>query len=42
VSKALGLGETGAIRSGLAPYSTKDDVDRLISGIKEFLAKVAK
>jgi len=41
VSKALGLGETGAIRAGLAPYSTKDDVDRLISGIKEFLAKEA-
>jgi len=41
VSKALGLGETGAIRAGLAPYSTKDDVDRLISGIKQFLAKAA-
>ena len=41
VSKALGLGEAGAIRAGVAPYSTKDDVDRLISGIKEFLAKEA-
>lgn len=39
VSRALGLGDTGAIRAGLAPYSTKDDVDRLLSGLKEFLAK---
>ena len=36
LSKALGLGDTGAIRAGLAPYSTKDDVDRLIVGIKQF------
>ena len=41
LSKALGLGDTGAIRAGLAPYSTKDDVDRLIAGIKQFLAKAA-
>ena len=39
VSRALGLGDTGAIRAGLAPYSTKDDVDRLISGLEEYLAK---
>jgi selenocysteine lyase/cysteine desulfurase len=41
VSKAIGLGETGALRAGLAPYSTKDDVDRLVSGIKQYLAKAA-
>jgi selenocysteine lyase/cysteine desulfurase len=41
VSRAIGLGDTGAIRAGLAPYSTKDDVDRLVSGIKQFLAKAA-
>jgi selenocysteine lyase/cysteine desulfurase len=41
LSKALGLGDTGAIRAGLAPYSTKDDVDRLIAGIKQFLAKAS-
>lgn len=34
VSRALGLGDTGAIRAGLAPYSTKDDVDRLIGGLQ--------
>jgi cysteine desulfurase family protein (TIGR01976 family) len=39
LSRALGLGDTGAIRAGLAPYSTKDDVDRLISGLTEFLAR---
>jgi cysteine desulfurase family protein (TIGR01976 family) len=39
VSRALGLGDIGAIRAGLAPYSTKDDVDRLISGLEEYLAK---
>jgi selenocysteine lyase/cysteine desulfurase len=39
VSRALGLGDTGAVRAGLAPYSTKDDVDRLISGLEEYLAK---
>lgn len=39
VSRALGLGDVGAIRAGLAPYSTKDDVDRLIQGLGEFLAK---
>jgi selenocysteine lyase/cysteine desulfurase len=41
VSRAIGLADAGAIRAGLAPYSTKDDVDRLISGIKQFLAKAA-
>ena len=39
VSRALGLGDTGALRAGLAPYSTKDDVDRLILGLEEYLAK---
>ena len=34
-SVALGLGEGGALRAGLAAYSTHDDVDRLISGIEE-------
>jgi selenocysteine lyase/cysteine desulfurase len=29
-SRRLGLGEAGGVRIGLAPYSTADDVDRLI------------
>lgn len=41
VSKAIGLGETGTLRAGLAPYSIKDDVDRLVAGIKNYLAKAA-
>lgn len=35
-SHRLGLGDKGAIRAGLAPYSTKDDVDRLVEGLKSF------
>jgi cysteine desulfurase family protein (TIGR01976 family) len=38
VSRALGLGDAGALRAGLAPYSTRDDVDRLVAGLKELLA----
>jgi len=26
------------LRAGLAPYSIKDDVDRLVSGLKEILS----
>ena len=37
VSRALGLGDAGAVRVGLAPYSTKSDVDRLVFGVKELL-----
>jgi len=35
VSRALGLGDSGAVRAGLAPYSTQDDVTRLINGLRE-------
>jgi len=38
VSRKLGLGDTGALRAGLAPYSIKDDVDRLVSGLREILS----
>jgi selenocysteine lyase/cysteine desulfurase len=37
-SRWLGLGDTGGLRVGLAPYSDKDDVDRLLTGLREFLA----
>lgn len=37
VSRKLGLGDSGALRAGLAPYSIKDDVDRLVAGLKEIL-----
>jgi cysteine desulfurase family protein (TIGR01976 family) len=38
-SVALGLGELGAVRAGLAPYSTKEDADRLIAAVSEFAAR---
>jgi cysteine desulfurase family protein (TIGR01976 family) len=31
----IGLGATGAVRAGLAPYTNTDDVDRLIRGVEE-------
>jgi cysteine desulfurase family protein (TIGR01976 family) len=37
-SRWLGLGDTGGLRAGLAPYTDTDDVDRLLSGLREFLA----
>jgi cysteine desulfurase family protein (TIGR01976 family) len=35
ISRALGLGDTGAVRAGLAPYSTREDVDRLVAAVSE-------
>ncbi|WP_432558558.1 cysteine desulfurase-like protein [Granulicoccus sp. GXG6511] len=32
-SRTLGLGDAGAVRVGLAPYSDDSDVDRLITGL---------
>ena len=31
----IGLGEPGAVRVGLAPYTNRDDVDRLIAGLRD-------
>ena len=31
----LGLGEAGAVRAGLAPYTNAQDVDRLVEGVME-------
>jgi cysteine desulfurase family protein (TIGR01976 family) len=36
-SRHLGLGDTGGLRVGLAPYNDDDDVDRLLTGLREFL-----
>jgi selenocysteine lyase/cysteine desulfurase len=36
-SHHLGLGEAGGLRVGLAPYSTEDDVDRLLAALGELL-----
>ncbi len=32
-SRHLGLGDTGAVRAGIAPYTTEADVDRLLAGV---------
>jgi cysteine desulfurase family protein (TIGR01976 family) len=37
-SRWLGLGDTGGLRMGLAPYTDRDDVDRLLAGLREWLA----
>jgi len=37
-ARHLGLGNTGGLRIGLAPYTTDDDVDRLLDGLREFVA----
>jgi cysteine desulfurase family protein (TIGR01976 family) len=37
-SRRLGLGDTGALRIGLAPYVDDADVDRLLEGLRAFFA----
>jgi cysteine desulfurase family protein (TIGR01976 family) len=37
-SRHLGLGDTGALRIGLAPYSTAAEIDSLLTAIGEFAA----
>ncbi|MBL1100303.1 cysteine desulfurase-like protein [Streptomyces coffeae] len=36
-SRRLGLGDTGGLRVGLAPYTSAEDVDRLLNGLSDFL-----
>ena len=40
-SRRLGLGDTGALRVGLAPYVDDTDVDRLLAALGEFAATVS-
>jgi cysteine desulfurase family protein (TIGR01976 family) len=37
-SRWLGLGDTGGMRAGLAPYTDAEDVERLLTALREFLA----
>ncbi|MDX6367683.1 MAG: hypothetical protein QOK30_2759 [Nocardioidaceae bacterium] len=37
-SRALGLGDDGALRVGLAPYTDGDDISRLVEGLQAFTA----
>jgi selenocysteine lyase/cysteine desulfurase len=34
----LALPDTHGLRLGLAPYSNDDDVDRVLAGLREFVA----
>jgi cysteine desulfurase family protein (TIGR01976 family) len=36
-SRHLGLGDAGGLRVGLSPYSTQEDVDRLLAGLADFV-----
>lgn len=36
-SRWMGLGDGGAVRAGLAPYTSLDDVERLLSGVAELV-----
>ncbi|TYP88017.1 cysteine desulfurase-like protein [Blastococcus xanthinilyticus] len=38
-SRWLGLGDAGGLRVGLAPYSDDTDVDRLLTGLRDWLAE---
>jgi selenocysteine lyase/cysteine desulfurase len=37
-SRWLGLGDGGAVRAGLAPYTNQNDVDRLLAGVADIVA----
>ncbi|GAB6900893.1 cysteine desulfurase-like protein [Kineosporia succinea] len=38
-ARRLGLGPAGGLRIGLSPYNNDDDVDRLLTGLKAFVAR---
>jgi len=38
-SRRLGLGDEGGLRVGLAPYTSEEDIDRLLDGLRGFLAQ---
>lgn len=40
-SRWLGLGDTGAVRAGMAPYTDTSDVDRLIAGVAQAAEQAA-
>ena len=37
-SRHLGLGDVGAVRAGLAPYNTTEEIDRLLNALSEIKA----
>ena len=40
-SRRLGLGDSGALRVGLAPYVDDTDVERLLAGLHDFVQSPA-
>jgi cysteine desulfurase family protein (TIGR01976 family) len=34
-ARRIGLGDAGAVRAGIAPYTNDEDVDRLVAGVRE-------
>jgi selenocysteine lyase/cysteine desulfurase len=36
-ARRLGLGDAGAVRAGISPYTNESDVDRLVAGIGRFV-----
>jgi cysteine desulfurase family protein (TIGR01976 family) len=36
-ARHLGLGDAGAVRAGIAPYTSEDDVDRLVAGVRDLV-----
>jgi len=38
-SRRMGLGDTGAVRVGIAPYTNSSDVERLVEGLSRFVAE---
>jgi selenocysteine lyase/cysteine desulfurase len=36
-SRWLGLGDSGGLRVGLAPYNNNDDIERLLDGLSRFV-----
>ena len=36
-SRRAGLGDDGAVRAGIAPYTTTEDVDRLVRAVSQKL-----
>jgi cysteine desulfurase family protein (TIGR01976 family) len=41
-SRHLGLGDAGGLRVGLSPYSTEEDVDRLLTELEAFLLRAGR
>jgi selenocysteine lyase/cysteine desulfurase len=38
-SRALGLGDAGGLRIGVASYTNDEDVDRLVAGLQDYFAR---